>query len=139
MIKQPFKEDICSSVYEEEWGKKSISHHFVLTKERTTIFEKCVAVKNHMVSLTNLFAKKMVMIYSGVTFPDYVRTEHGKGNLLYGILLWLPDKFIIDNKGTVDHEISIDHDFMFCKMSTKKMVVIIKSLQREKIVMSMVQ
>lgn len=56
-----------------------------------------------------------------MTFPDYVRTECGKGNLNYGLpFLWLPNKFIIDNTGTVDHEVAIDHNFIFCEMSTKK-------------------
>ena len=118
LSRRQFKVDICTSVY-EEWCKKSSSHHFVLTKGKK-ILEKFDAVQNLMVTLTNLFAKKMVMIYSGVTFPDYVRTEHGKGNLIYGLPLWLPDKFIVDNTGTVVEGTYIDHNFMFHKMSTKK-------------------
>jgi hypothetical protein len=111
--------DICTSVLYKEWCDKSSSHHFALTKEKI-ILKESDAVKNLMVTLANLFTKKLVMIYSGVTFPDYVRSDHGHGNLIYGLPLWLPDKFILDDKGTVDEGTCIDHDFMFHKMSTKK-------------------
>lgn len=61
LSRRQFKMDICTSVY-KEWCDKSSSHHFALTKEKILLKESD-AVKNLMVTLANLFAKKLVIIY----------------------------------------------------------------------------
>lgn len=115
------KANLCKSVY-EEWCEKSREHLFVLTKGRI-VLEQFDAVNKLHVTLDNLFInKRRVMVYSGVTFPDFVAKTKDKKekDLIHGLPLWLPDKMVVDNKGTVDKSVIIDEKFMFKKMSTKK-------------------